>query len=46
MDKREAWITEIGIPHYFGDALKEPPTIIRGIDINVYINNMNILINY
>ncbi len=45
-DERGAWITEIEIPQYFGDVFKEPRTRIRGIDIRVYIENMQILINY
>jgi len=46
LDKRGAWITDIGIPDYFGDAIKTPRKKIKGIAITVYSNNMYSLINY
>jgi len=46
MDKRGIWITEMAIPKYFGDAIKEERDIIQGLDISVYMKNMYMLINY
>ena len=46
MDNRGAWITDISIPHYFGDVFNEPRETIKGIDMSKYLQNMNILIDF
>ena len=46
LDSRGAWVTDIAISRYFGDAIKEPRDTIRGISIWVFLQNMQTLVNY
>jgi hypothetical protein len=45
LDARGAWVTDVSIPHYFTDALKETRDVIRGISIRTTVDNMRILID-
>ncbi|MBN1292386.1 MAG: pectate lyase [Candidatus Latescibacteria bacterium] len=46
IDKRGAWITDIQITDYSKGMLSLSPKTIKGINISVYIGNMNLLIDY
>ena len=46
LDNRGAWITDVRLPQFFGDAIKEPWDTIRGIDIRVFLKNMQTLIDF
>ena len=46
IDARGAWITDIMLPQFFGDAIKEPRDKIQGIDIRVFLKNMQTFIDY
>jgi len=45
MDSRGAWITEMRVRKYDKGMLKVPPDIIEGIDIRVFLKNMNTLMD-
>ena len=46
LDKRGAWITDLRLRNHFDRVIKTSPESIRGIEIRVYLRNMNALINY
>jgi len=46
LDSKGAWITDIQIRDYSQGMLSTPPDTIRGIDISVYLRNMNALIDF
>ena len=45
IDKQEAWVTDISIPHYH-DPCKRPGITLKGISTRTFQSNMYVLINY